>query len=176
MTFQCKQKLYLSAAALAVAVALPLIPARAQDDIAPELPPQQQEQIRREALMELDLSDEQLQEIRALREEARATHRERRRQLRQEQQALEELLGSTASEEEVRSQFEQVQSLRQELASDQFENIMAMREILEPEQRSLLVENLGRRRDGWRRQMRGWRRRHHRNPAIEWARIVLGEE
>ncbi len=176
MIFQRKHTAYLSAAALAVAIALPLLPVRAQEDNGPDLPPGPREEMRREVLMELDLSDEQLQEIRALREEARANHRERRQELRQEQQALQELLGGTASEDEVRSQFEQVQALRQELASDQFENIMAMREILEPDQRSLLVENLGRRRDGWRRQMRGWRRRHHRGPAFEEGLAPLEED
>ncbi|MEM9567180.1 MAG: Spy/CpxP family protein refolding chaperone [Cyanobacteria bacterium P01_E01_bin.34] len=165
MTIQRKHTLSLSVAALAVAVALPFFPARAQNDVAPEFPPERQEQMRRDALRELDLSDEQLEQIQALREEARADRRERREELRQEQQALAELLGGTASEGEVRSQFEQVQELRQDLANDQFENILAMREILEPGQRSMLVESMGRRRDSRRRQMRGWRRRD-RGPEV----------
>ncbi|MEL7085631.1 MAG: Spy/CpxP family protein refolding chaperone [Cyanobacteria bacterium P01_A01_bin.3] len=175
MTIQRKHTLSLSVAALAVAIALPFLPARAQDNIPPEFPPEQQEQMQRDALRELDLSDEQLEQIRALREEAQADRRERREELRLEQQALAELLGGTASEDEVRSQFEQVQTLRQDLANDQFENILAMREILEPEQRSMLVENLGRRRDGWRRQMRGWGR-PHRGPAGEDNRAPLRDD
>ena len=167
MTVQRKHTLYLSVASVAVALALPLLPARAQEDIAPEFLSQRREQIRREILMELDLSDEQLQQIRALREDVQADRYERRQELRQEQQALVNLLGGTAPEEEVRSQFEQVQALRQELAAEQFENMMAMREILEPEQRSMLVENLGRRRNSWRRQMRGRYRRHQLGPASE---------
>ena len=167
MTVNRKHKLYVSAAAVAVAVALPFLPARAQEDINPEFPSERREQIRREILMELDLSDEQLQQIRALREDVQADRYERLQELRQEQQALADLLGGTAPQEEVRSQFEQVQALRQELANDQFENMLAMREILEPDQRSVLVESLGRRRNRWRRQLRGLSRRHHRGPASE---------
>ncbi|MGK7913390.1 MAG: Spy/CpxP family protein refolding chaperone [Synechococcus sp.] len=167
MTLQRKQTLALSVAALAIAVTLPFLPARAQEDSTFRFPSERQGQMRRDALRELDLSDEQLEQIRALREQAQANHHDRRQELRQEQQTLAELLGGTASEEEVRSQFEQLQALRQELATDQFENMLAMRDILEPEQRSMLVENLGRRRNSWRRQMHRRHERHRRGLAGE---------
>ena len=108
-------------------------------------------------LTELELSDEQLLEIISLRRNARANWREQHEPLRQAQQQLEEMLAGTAPVEEVRSQFKRVQELRQQIATEQFENLIAIREVLEPEQRSLLRERMGQRRNRWRSRRERWR-------------------
>ena len=154
----CRQ-LNLLAAALALAVALPLMPlsTQAQPEVNPDNPSARGVESGLDLLIELGLSDEQLLEIMSLRRQSRAAHQDRREELRQAQQQLQDLLAGTAPEEEVRSQFERVQSMRQELASEQFEHLMAIREVLEPEQRSMLTHRLGGRRDRWRRWRRGGR-------------------
>lgn len=59
------------------------------------------------------------------------------------QEELEMLIQSeTASEDEVRSQYEAVESLRRQVSELQFERRMAIREILRPEQREPYAQYL----------------------------------
>lgn len=169
-SYRYRQHLFVPAVVLALALTLPAsFVAHAQSEIPPSsdrapdaispAPVETQPGARSlDLLEELGLSDEQLLEIMSLRREARANRRGKREALRQAQQQLEQLLAGTASAEEVRSQFEQVQELRQQIATEQFENLMAIREVLEPEQRSLLQERMGHRRNRWRSGRGRWYR------------------
>jgi|UPI000382BBB3 Spy/CpxP family protein refolding chaperone len=89
---------------------------------------------------DLNLTPNQIQQIQAIRKQSRGKIAQKRQALRQAQQQLQALLASTASKQQVQDKYNQVRTLRQELADAQFENTLAIREILTPEQRQKFAE------------------------------------
>ncbi|WP_071590741.1 Spy/CpxP family protein refolding chaperone [Synechococcus sp. PCC 7336] len=108
-------------------------------------------------LEELDLAPEQRQQIRAIWQDARADFLDRRAELQAERETLQGLLAGTAPVEDIRPQFDRVQTLRQEMATLYFENLLAIRELLTPEQRTLLSDRLSQHRGRDRRRGGGHR-------------------
>lgn len=104
-------------------------------------------------LKDLNLTPEQIQKIRALRNQDQNRLSQQRRALRQAHQELRELMASDASAEQVRQKYDQVKALRQQLGDAQFNNMLAMREILTPEQRRQFANQMQRHRDRFRGRM-----------------------
>ena len=98
-------------------------------------------------LEQLELAPEQQRQIRSIRETAQTSLRDRLSELHAERETLQALLAGTAPVTDIRSQFERVQTLRQEMAALQFENLLAIRAILTPEQRTLLSERISQHRE-----------------------------
>lgn len=93
-----------------------------------------------EVLKKLNLSDTQMQQLKAIRDRNKDTLKSSTQQLRQASQDIQNLLAGTAPTEQIRSKFNQVQNLKQQVAKLQFEQMLAMREILTPQQRTQLAQ------------------------------------
>lgn len=91
-------------------------------------------------LKQLNLSPEQLQKLKTIRDRNPNRMRELAQQLRQANKELRNLLVSTESSDAIRAKHTQVLSLQQELQKQHFERMLSMREILTPQQRSQLNE------------------------------------
>ncbi len=145
---------YISAAlALALAIAMPATYTFTQPSLAQELG-----EAPGKVLQQLNLSNEQLQQIKAIRERNSSEIKSGRQRLRQLQQEMQSLMAGTASGDQVRAKFNEMQSLRQQVSKLQFEQMLAMREVLTPQQRTQLAEAIkqrkGNRRDPQRNRMR----------------------
>ena len=93
-------------------------------------------------LKQLNLSTEQLQKLKTIRERDLVRIRELAQQSRQAHKELRDLLAGTASSDTIRVKHNQVINLQQELQKQHFERMLAMREILTPQQRSQLNDIL----------------------------------
>ncbi|MFM7602120.1 MAG: Spy/CpxP family protein refolding chaperone [Pseudanabaena sp.] len=93
-------------------------------------------------LKQLNLSTEQLQKLKTIRERELVRIRELAQQSRQANKELRDLLAGTANSDTIRSKHDQVLSLQQELQKQHFERMLAMREVLTPQQRSQLRDIL----------------------------------
>ena len=91
-------------------------------------------------LKQLNLSPEQLQKLKTIRDRAPNRMRELAQQSRQANKELRDLLVSAESSDAIRAKHTQVLSLQQELQKQHFERMLSMREILTPQQRSQLNE------------------------------------
>jgi Spy/CpxP family protein refolding chaperone len=93
-------------------------------------------------LKQLNLSTEQLQKLKAIRDRDLVRIRELAQQSRQASKELRDLMASPESSDVIRTKHNQVLTLQQELQKQHFERMLAMREILTPQQRSQLNENM----------------------------------
>jgi len=93
-------------------------------------------------LQELNLTPKQLEEMKQIRSRSQGQIKPKQQALQQAQEKLSNLLAGTASQEQVRTKYNELKILRQQLADAQFENTLAIREILNPEQRQKLAEHL----------------------------------
>jgi protein CpxP len=91
-------------------------------------------------LKELNLSPQQVERIKRISNQARVKMTPKIKALRQAQQELMTMMAGSASQTQLRKKFNQIKSLRQQLADAEFENNLAIREILTPNQRRKLVE------------------------------------
>lgn len=91
-------------------------------------------------LKQLNLSPEQLQKLKTIRDRDPNKMSELVVQSRQANKELRDLLASTESSDVIRAKHTQVQNLHQELQKQHFERMLAMREVLTPQQRSQLNE------------------------------------
>jgi periplasmic protein CpxP/Spy len=140
---------YISATlALALAIAMPVTLTFSQPSHAQELG-----EAPGKVLQQLNLSTQQLQQIKAIRERNSSEIRSSRQRLRQLQQEMQSLMAGTASSDQVRSKFNELQSLKQQVSKLQFEQMLAMREVLTPQQRTQLAESI-KQRQGNRRENR----------------------
>ena len=89
---------------------------------------------------ELNLSTEQIQRLEKLRVDSKGKTKQRRLALRTAKQELAQLLQGNASSDQIRQKRQQVQSLQREISDMNFENTLAIREILNPEQRAKLQQ------------------------------------
>ncbi|WP_204138824.1 Spy/CpxP family protein refolding chaperone [Halomicronema sp. CCY15110] len=112
----------------------------------------------------LDLSEAQVAQIRAIREGDRDTMQALHANLRTERETMHDLMSGTASEAELRAQHAEIQTLHREVADLRFENMLAVRNVLTPEQRTDLSERMEQRREDHqgRFQERRESRRQHR--------------
>ncbi|NUN65645.1 Spy/CpxP family protein refolding chaperone [Pseudanabaena biceps] len=91
-------------------------------------------------LKQLNLSAEQLQKLKAIRDRDSDKLRALSDQSRLANRELRELLDGTESNDVIRAKHDRLLSLQQELRKQHFERALAMREILTPQQRSQLKE------------------------------------
>lgn len=91
-------------------------------------------------LKQLNLTPDQLQKLKAVRDRDLTQIRELSQKVRQANKELRELLASTEGSDVIRAKHTQVMALQQELQNQHFERMLAMREILTPQQRSQLNE------------------------------------
>jgi protein CpxP len=91
-------------------------------------------------LKQLNLTPEQLQKLKAVRDRDLSRMRELAQQLREANKELRDLLAGTEGSDVIRAKHTQVMSLQQELQNKHFERMLAMRDILTPQQRSQLNE------------------------------------
>ncbi|MCW6036081.1 Spy/CpxP family protein refolding chaperone [Spirulina subsalsa FACHB-351] len=93
-------------------------------------------------LMEtLNLDENQRQQMRAIHERNSTQMNQSRQTLQAAHQRMRELMGSSsASEQELRAQHNEIQRLQQEMGNLRFQSMLEMRNILTPEQRSQMNE------------------------------------
>ena len=92
-------------------------------------------------IQELGLTQDQFEQVAAIRNQYRNQISETSKALGQAEETLDKLMASpTATEDEVREQFLQLESLRQKLSELTFESRLKMRSVLEPEQRRAFLE------------------------------------
>lgn len=89
---------------------------------------------------ELNLSEAQRAEIRAIHEQARTENQEVVQQLRNEMDTMRSLMASDASADQLRQQHNRVQQLQEQVSDQMFETRLAIREVLTPEQRAQISE------------------------------------
>lgn len=91
-------------------------------------------------LEELNLTPQQQQQLDTIRQQRQSqleTLRQRKQQLRQE---MDQLLSSNASEQQLWTKFQAIQAIKAEMDEIRFDQMLAMRQILTPEQRTRLRE------------------------------------
>ncbi len=92
-------------------------------------------------LQELNLSKEQIQKIQQIRRQYQDRLTQQRQSVKQAQQSLKDLMASgSASSEQIRQKFSQVQTSQQTLAETRMESMLAIRNVLTSEQRQKLSE------------------------------------
>ncbi|MEE3717200.1 Spy/CpxP family protein refolding chaperone [Tumidithrix elongata RA019] len=99
-----------------------------------------------QVLRRLNLSDTQLRQMKAIRDNNKSEIQTTTQQLQAAQTELQSLMSNSASSDRLREKFNQVQGLRQKLGQIHFERMLATREVLTPQQRGQLVEFLKQRR------------------------------
>lgn len=111
---------------------------------------------RAERLIEdLDLTDAQVEQIRTIRQGSRDDMQTLHQDLRTERDRLHDLMASNTTEADLRAQHATVQTLHREAADQRFETMLAVREVLTPDQRVELGERMAQRRHNRRGLMRG---------------------
>ncbi|WP_299405077.1 Spy/CpxP family protein refolding chaperone [Acaryochloris sp. IP29b_bin.148] len=95
---------------------------------------------------DLQLSQEQRQAIRAIRQKQGSQTRKKAQLLQQTRQELKTMIAGEATEADVRAQFQTLEQLTQETLKLRFENMMAIRKVLTPKQRQQLAQKLAERR------------------------------
>lgn len=102
---------------------------------------------------QLNLTDEQKQKLQAIQTQYKDQISQRKQAVRQATQELRDLMAGDASADEIRAKHRQVQGLRQQMEEVSFESMLAMREVLTPEQRSQFARLIEQRRANFRNQM-----------------------
>lgn len=136
-----------AAAALAIALGFPVSISLSEASRAQDFDKAPQGQI----LKQLNLSSDQIQRMRAIRESKKDELQVTGQKLRQAQQELRNLMTGTASADLIRSKFNEVQALMQQRAKLGFEQMLSLREVLTPAQRTQFAQ-LMQQRQGERRQ------------------------
>lgn len=104
---------------------------------------------------ELDLTAAQVEQIRGIRQNAVENMQTLHSDLWAERETLHDLMAGTATAAELRTQHETIQTLHRQVADQRFENMLAVREVLTPEQRVELSELMEQRRENRRGLRRG---------------------
>jgi periplasmic protein CpxP/Spy len=92
---------------------------------------------------ELNLTTEQSQRIQAIQEQSKAARESLHQQLQAAEEQMRSLLAGNATADQLRQQHQQLQNLRQQLGNQHFETMLAIREILTPQQRAQMAELRG---------------------------------
>ncbi|MBP0021538.1 MAG: Spy/CpxP family protein refolding chaperone [Cyanobacteria bacterium SBLK] len=88
---------------------------------------------------QLNLSDAQKQQIESIREQAKANSEQLREEIHSAREQMRALMGSNASESELRQQHQAISSLRDRASDRRFETMLQIREVLTPTQRTRLA-------------------------------------
>ncbi|MFB2897629.1 Spy/CpxP family protein refolding chaperone [Aerosakkonemataceae cyanobacterium BLCC-F50] len=93
-------------------------------------------------IQRLNLTTEQAQQMQTISNKYRGQIVESAKALRQAQFELGQMLGSDASIDSLRQKHRQVETLKQKVGTLRFESLLEMREVLNPEQRRQVAQNL----------------------------------
>ncbi|MEH1874482.1 Spy/CpxP family protein refolding chaperone [Nostoc sp.] len=93
-------------------------------------------------LKDLNLTSQQLQKIKEIRNQSKQQIAQKSEEIRLGQEELHDLIAGTATKEQVRAKYNQIKLVKQQLADTKFENTLAIREILNPEQRQKFAERM----------------------------------
>ncbi len=118
---------------------------------SPEGQPGDQRRSDRKAqlMRELNLTPEQTQRLQTIQSQYRNQTEQRNQAVRQAHQELIDLMAGTAPENQIREKYRQVETLKQQAAEVRFTSLLAMREVLTPEQRRQFAEGMQNRRDNY---------------------------
>lgn len=105
-------------------------------------PTKRQQRAQSGSLKDLNLTPQQMQQIKTIRTQSKDQIAQKRQAIRQAQQELKALMAGTASKDQVRDKYNQIRTLKQELADIQFDNKLSIREVLNPEQRQKFAEQM----------------------------------
>lgn len=108
---------------------------------------------------QLNLSPEQAAEIDQIREQNKQDKQATREALRAARDKMQTLMGSDATDDELRAQHRVLQDLRRDMGEARFETKLKIRQVLTPEQRTKMAEFKKQRKGRWGRRHG---RRHHR--------------
>ncbi len=111
----------------------------------------------KQIFQQLDLSTEQQERIKAIRQESKQNNSSLRQEMKQAQEKMRKLMVSDTSDSELRKQHEQIQSLKQKLGNQRFETMLKIRQVLTPEQRTKMAELKQQR---WQKRRERWEGRH----------------
>jgi protein CpxP len=89
---------------------------------------------------QLDLTTAQKQKLKAIYYQNKDRLLQRKQAVRQVTQELRDLMVGTASTDQVRTKYKQVEVVRQQLEAESFESMLATREVLTPIQRSQFAQ------------------------------------
>ena len=95
---------------------------------------------RRGLVQVLNLTQDQVQKMQAIRRQYRDQILQTTQQVHQAKQELDTAVASTASDSEVRAKYQRLAALQQQLGSLRFESTLAVRDILTLPQRVMYVE------------------------------------
>ena len=90
-------------------------------------------------LKDLNLTKDQIQKIQVIRQRYQPRMNQQRQAVARTQQELKQLMASSASSEQIRRKFDQLQKLRQQFSDTRMEIMLAIRELLNPQQREKLA-------------------------------------
>ncbi|AFY74025.1 hypothetical protein Syn7502_01999 [Synechococcus sp. PCC 7502] len=128
----------------AIAIAMiPTLPANSQIADNPSPPPAS-------VLKALNLSDSQKQQIESILQKGKESRRTAMEELREKERELRGMMDGTATREVLTQKFNQIQNLRRQNEQRRFEQMLAIREILTPQQRSQLSKAASEARGNWR--------------------------
>jgi Spy/CpxP family protein refolding chaperone len=91
-------------------------------------------------MQELNLTPDQVQKVQTIRAQYKDQIAQRRQELVQAKKELQDLMASTASDDQIREKHSQVEDLEQKLRSVMFDQMLAFRQVLTPEQRTQAAE------------------------------------
>jgi Spy/CpxP family protein refolding chaperone len=133
--------------------------AQASDDTdMPQKGRYNKEQRMQRMQQELGLNADQVKQIQGIHSQAKQDTQGLREQMKQAREKMRQLMASNASDDEIKQQYQSIQSLRQQLSEKQFETKLAVRKVLTPEQRTKMAqmqEQRAQRRQGMRGNRQG---------------------
>ena len=124
----------------AVAIAQPNLQSSPQPGTINQRMPRQMNRSWGALMQQLNLSSEQIKQLSDIRQQYQGQISQKQRDLREAKSKLTVLMVGTANDNTIRAQFPPVLRLEQEIAQLQFDNLLAMRKVLTPEQRSKFAE------------------------------------
>jgi Spy/CpxP family protein refolding chaperone len=98
-------------------------------------------------LEQLNLTEQQQQEIQAIRDRYQTQMQASRDQMRQNMERMSQMMGGNTSDNDLRNQHNQILQARQEIGQMQFEQMLAIRNVLTPEQRQQFAQSMQQRRE-----------------------------
>ncbi|MBW4552853.1 MAG: Spy/CpxP family protein refolding chaperone [Aphanocapsa sp. GSE-SYN-MK-11-07L] len=101
-------------------------------------------------LQDLNLTPEQLKQLQAVRQQYSGQLTQKAQNLRQARQEMVQMMSGTATDQQLRAKFDQIEALHQEVTKLRFESMLAMRSLLTPEQRSQFAQKMQQHRQGMR--------------------------
>lgn len=114
--------------------------------------PHQQRGERGGWMRDLQLTPQQMETIKHLPSQNKQAMSGQKQALRQAQEELRNLMAGDASPQQIRSKYNQVKVLKQQIADAQFENKLAIGEVLNSTQRQQFVQRMEQRRGKFRQQ------------------------